>query len=197
VSLVYRILYRIGFTPWDTGQVPGELTAVIDEDGLVPGRALDIGCGTGTQAVFMASRGWQVTGVELIDQPLRRARERAAAAGVEVTFVKADATRLIEAGLEPGFTLLLDRGCFHGLNEQQRAAYARGVAELAAPGATFLLMAFARNRVPVGPAGVDREQIVAVFGSDWEISRATPEGGRPPSGPLRNVPLSWYRLTRR
>jgi 2-polyprenyl-3-methyl-5-hydroxy-6-metoxy-1,4-benzoquinol methylase len=119
MSLVYRILYRIGFAPWDTGEVPVELTAVV-EDGLPAGRALDIGCGTGTQAVYMATHGWHVTGVELLDQPLRRARDRAAAAGVEVEFVKADATRLTQAGLHAGFTLLLDRGCFHGLNAQQR-----------------------------------------------------------------------------
>jgi SAM-dependent methyltransferase len=197
MSLVYRVLYRVGFTPWDTGEVPVELTAVVEGGGLPPGRALDIGCGTGTQAVYMATHGWRVTGVELLEQPLHRARDRAAAAGVEVEFVKADATRLTEVGLEPGFTLLLDRGCFHGLNEQQRSAYAQGVTELAAPGASFLLMAFARNRVLAGPPGVDPEQIVSAFESGWEIGAAAPDTAPPPAGPLKNVPLSWYRLTRR
>jgi SAM-dependent methyltransferase len=191
-------MYRVGFTPWDTGTIPPELAAVVEGDrALAPARALDIGCGTGTQAVYMAQHGWDVTGVELLDRPLRRARDRAAAGGVEVKFVEADATKLSDAGLAPGFMLLLDRGCYHGLSSEQRAAYAAGVAALTAPGATFLLMAFARNRVPVGPAGVDTAQIIEDFDRDWEVGAATRDGGGPPAGPLKNVPLSWYRLTRR
>jgi SAM-dependent methyltransferase len=198
VLLVYRVMYRVGFTPWDTGTIPPELAAVVESDGaLAPARALDIGCGTGTQSVYMAGHGWRVTGVELLDQPLRRARDRASAAGVEVEFVKADASRLADAGLTPGFALVLDRGCYHGLNGDQRATYSAGVSALAAPGATFLLMAFSRNRVLAGPSGVDRQQIIAGFERDWEIGAATVDGGPPPVGPLKNVPISWYRLTRR
>jgi cyclopropane fatty-acyl-phospholipid synthase-like methyltransferase len=197
MSLIYRIMYRVGFTPWDTGEVPGELAALIEGDAAIPaGRALDIGCGTGTQSVYMARNGWKVTGVELLDQPLRRARDRAAAAGVAVEWIKADVTRLAEAGLEPGYTLLFDRGCYHGLGEQQRAAYALGATELAAPGATLLLMAFASNRVLAGPQGADREQIAAGFESGWTLDSTAPDSSAPPAGPLRNVPLTWYWLHR-
>ncbi len=195
MSLIYRIMYGVGFTPWDTGEVPGELAALIEgEDALPAGRALDIGCGTGTQSVYMARNGWNVTGVELLEQPLRRARDRAAAAGVAVEWVKADVARLVQAALEPGYTLLFDRGCYHGLGEQQRAAYALGVTQLAAPGATLLLMAFAANRVIAGPPGADREQITAGFGSGWTLDSTAPDSSPPPSGPLRSVPLTWYRL---
>ena len=58
MSLLYRVMYRIGFTPWDTGQVPPELSALIEGAGALPaGRALDIGCGTGTQAMYLAGIG--------------------------------------------------------------------------------------------------------------------------------------------
>jgi SAM-dependent methyltransferase len=61
---------------------------------LPTGRALDIGCGTGTQAVYMAGQGWEVTGMDAIDRPLRKARARAAAAGASVDWVRGDVTRL-------------------------------------------------------------------------------------------------------
>jgi methylase of polypeptide subunit release factors len=71
MSLLYRLLYRIGFTPWDTGQVPKELSDLIEGPEALPtGRALDIGCGTGTQAVYMACSGWEVTAVDAVPRPL-------------------------------------------------------------------------------------------------------------------------------
>lgn len=197
MSLVYRVMYRVGFTPWDTGTIPAPLAELTDgDDGLQPARALDIGCGTGTQAVYLARQGWQVTGVELLEQPLERARARAAAAGVGVEFVKADATRLSEAELQPGFELLLDRGCFHGLSDDGRAGYVDGVTALAAAGATLLLMAFARNRVLAGPAGADEGELVARFSPGWELQRSERDIEPPPGGPLKGVPLTWYQLRR-
>jgi cyclopropane fatty-acyl-phospholipid synthase-like methyltransferase len=181
VPLIYRIMYRLGFTPWDTGEIPAQLAALVEGDGaLGGGRALDIGCGTGTHAVYLARHGWEVTGIELVDQPLRRARDRAAAAGVAVEWVKADAGRLAGAGLRPGFSLLLDRGCYHGLSDEARIAYAGAVKDLAAPRATLLLMSFARNRVLAGPAGADPAEIEAGFEPDWELDSTTPDAGAPP-----------------
>lgn len=199
MSLVYRIMYRFGFTPWDSGQVPSELVALVEGDGApAPGRALDLGCGTGTQAVYLAEHGWRVTGVDALAQPLRRARDRAAAANVTVSWRQADASRLVEAGLEQGaFTLLFDRGCYHGLSESERDGYATGTGALAAPGAVLLLMAFARNRVPAAPAGTDRDEIAARFGAAWELVADAPDTGPAPGGPLHGVPRTWYRLRRR
>jgi SAM-dependent methyltransferase len=191
-------MYRVGFTPWDTGDVPAELRALVEGgDALVAGAALDLGCGTGTQSVYLARRGWRVTGVDDLEQPLRRASDRSAAAGVGVQWVKADVTRLGRAGLAPGYRLLLDRGCFHGLGSDGRAGYARDVTELAAPGAVFLLMSFARNRVVAGPHGADRDEITDRFAPGWALESAAGDSGPGPGGPLRNVPRTWYRLRRR
>jgi SAM-dependent methyltransferase len=198
MSLIYRILYRVGFTPWDTDKVPSELRELVEgEAALPPGRALDIGCGTGTQSVYIASHGWKVTGVDNVEQPLKRARARSAAVAVAVNWVKADVTRLDAAGLDPGYTLLLDRGCFHGLSDEERAGYVRGVSGLAAPGAVLEMMCFGHNRVPVGPRGVDRGEIERRFGADWELESDAADSGPGPAGPLGNVPRTWYRLRRR
>jgi cyclopropane fatty-acyl-phospholipid synthase-like methyltransferase len=197
MSLVYRIMYLVGFTPWDTGVVAAELRELVEGQSALPtGRALDIGCGTGTQAVYMAGQGWEVTGIDAIDRPLRKARARAAAAGASVDWIRGDVTRLGDAGLDPGFTLFFDRGCFHGLGGRERAAYASGVTSLAAPGATLLMMSFARNDVRIGPDGADEPEIVETF-AGWEVASATGDSGPDPDGPLRDVPRHWYRLVRR
>jgi cyclopropane fatty-acyl-phospholipid synthase-like methyltransferase len=186
----------VGFTPWDTGTVPDELTKLVEGDGaLAAGRALDIGCGTGTQSVYLAKHGWQVTGVDVVERPLRKARARAAAGDAPVQWLLGDVTRLAELGLEPGYGLLFDRGCFHGLNAQQRAAYAAGITALAEPGATMLMMAFARNNVRVGPGGVDQPEIVQTL-AGWQLASAAADTGPDPDGPLAKVPRRWYRFTR-
>ncbi len=196
MSLMYRLMYRIGFTPWDTGEVPSELSVLIEGPaGLAAGRALDIGCGTGTQAVYMASHGWEVTAVDAVPRPLSQARARADAAGVSVDWILADVARLHRLGLAPGFTLIFDRGCFHGLGESQRGAYAAVVDGLAAPGATLLMMAFAPNRLIAAPAGLEESELRGRF-AGWQLTSASPDTEGEISGPLRNVPRTWYRLVR-
>jgi 2-polyprenyl-3-methyl-5-hydroxy-6-metoxy-1,4-benzoquinol methylase len=82
MSLIYRVMYRIGFTPWDTGEVPRELSALVEGAAALPvGRALDIGCGTGTHAVYLARHGWRVTAIDIVARPLARARSGAGGTG--------------------------------------------------------------------------------------------------------------------
>jgi SAM-dependent methyltransferase len=193
MSLLYELLYRIGFLPWDTDTVPGELRALAEgDDALPPGRALDLGCGTGTHAVYLAAHGWQVTAVDNVERALRRARDRAAAQKVTVNWVNADVSQLAQLGLEPRFTLVFDRGCYHGLNERQRKAYADAVTELAPHGATLLIWAMRPNRTPWEPAGADSAEIAARF-ADWELSGPD----RAESGDRsRTAARGWHQLTR-
>jgi SAM-dependent methyltransferase len=196
MSLAYRIMYRVGFTPWDTEEVPPELTAIVEgPDALPAGRALDLGCGTGTQAVYLAHNGWEVTAIDAVPRPLARARARARAAGVSVDWILADVARLARLELEPGHTLVFDRGCFHGLDDSQRAACAGAVSDLASPGATLLMMAFAPNRIPAAPRGIEETEILARF-VGWRLVSASPDTEGEVSGPLRNVPRTWYQLVR-
>lgn len=190
-------MYLVGFTPWDTDTVPPELQEMVEGDPPPPpGRALDLGCGTGTQAVYLAGRGWDVTGVDAVAKPLRRARVRAQAAGVTVHWVRGDVAALDQAGLRPGFDLVFDRGCFHGLRPDERASYAVAVTGVTRPGARLLMMAFAPNDVRVGPAGTDEPELVRLF-EDWDVTASPADTGPGPAGPLRDVPRRWYHLTRR
>jgi len=196
-SIGYRALYRLGITPWDRGQMSPELVELVEgADSLPPGRALDLGCGPGRQAIYLAQHGWQVTGVDYVARALETARRRAADAGVAPAWVQGNVTQLDDLGIGTGFGLLLDYGCFHGLTDDQRDAYAAGVATVAAPGATFLLNVFAPGRRGPAPRGASREEIERRFGGAWEVVWARKADWLPLPGPLRNANPSTYRLRR-
>ena len=98
VGLLYEIAYRVGFKPWDTGVPPTELVALVEgQDGLRPGRAVDLGCGTGTNVVYLSRHGWEVTGVDMVGHALTVARRRAAAAVLRATFDERVATFVMDA----------------------------------------------------------------------------------------------------
>ena len=163
-------------------------------DGLPPGRALELGSGQGGKAIYMAGHGWKVTAVENIPRALAQARKRAEAAHVDVDFRRGDVTRLSELGLDPDYNLLFDFGCFHGLNESRREAYARGVTPLAAPGARLLMMAFSKPIRPVTLA-VTEAELVQRFGGAWTLSWSHPDPSGATSAMQRAAPY-WFCLAR-
>ncbi len=198
MSFRYRVLYRVGFTPWDQDHVPAELSSLVEGPAaLAPGRALDVGCGTGTQAIYLAEHAWRVAGVDAVERALAQARRRAESRGVEVRWVAGDVASLSTLGLGDGFNLMHDRGCFHDLSPAAREGYVRGVSELAVPGATLLLLAFAHRERGIGPSGASEEEIQRRFGSGWDLVSVQSDSGPAPPGPMRRVPRIWYRLRRR
>lgn len=175
----------------------GKLLPELERHGLRKGRALDVGCGTGRDAVHLAQRGWSVTGVDAVPRALEAARKRAAEAGVKVEWVQGDVTRLEELGLEPGYDLVLDRGCFHGLPDDARDACARGVNALTGPRATLLMLAFTPGSRGPMPRGIGAEEIKQRFGPDWELVSSTPDAGRDFPPWMRDPDPHWHRLRRR
>lgn len=124
--------------PWDSGVSPPELLAFIDTH--PPGRALDLGCGTGTNAITLALHGWQVTGVDFAWKAIAQARRKARRAGVQVDFKVSDVLRL--SGVTGKFDLILDIGCFHSLDGSGKKAYVKNLGELINPEGFFLMYAF-------------------------------------------------------
>ncbi len=136
--------------PWDTGISPPELIAFINTH--PPGRALDLGCGTGTNAITLAQHGWQVIGVDFAWRAIQIARHKACAAGVAVDFRLGDVTRL--DWLSGPFDLIFDLGCFHGLPARGRSAYATHVRRLLAPNGTFLLYVMFKHSAQTSQVGI-------------------------------------------
>jgi SAM-dependent methyltransferase len=189
----FQALYGVGFAPWDGHALASSLTELIEGGTLTRGRALDIGCGTGDNAIYLARNGWRVTGVDFVDKPLQAARAKASAiAGLSVDFVKADATQLRKAGVGPAFDLILDSGCLHGMDGRDRLAYVDEVTAVAAPGARLLIVAF----VPGGTMsvrGITPIEVERRFASGWEMSDQGDEPSLDPDGKGR----ARYYLLRR
>jgi SAM-dependent methyltransferase len=166
---VYRTAYRLGLTIWERSAPPADLVDLVERS--EPGRALDLGCGTGTDSVYLAEHGWDVTGVDMVPKALTIARRRAAAAGVSPRFVTGDVTRLPDLEVGGGHTLILDFGCFHTLPEDRRGPYVGSVSAAAAPGATLLLYGFRRPpRLSPMHAGVTADGVRERFsGAGWEL----------------------------
>lgn len=120
----YRAAYRLGFHPWEEAAEHQPILSSTqemiagDEAGRGPpyGKALDLGCGSGFWSVELAERGWQVTGVDIVERALNRAEARVDEAGVDVRLLRADLTELASAGVGDGFRLLFDFGTLHGLS---------------------------------------------------------------------------------
>ena len=173
----YRLAYAIGFHPWeDLAEHPPFAEKLLElvareEDGRERpyGRALDLGTGSGVWGVKLAQRGWSVTGVDMVEKALRRARERVDEAGVDMRLVEGDVTALPRDELGSGYRLVLDTGTFHGLSEPERAAMAREVTAVAAPDATVVLDCFAPRRRGPLPRGVSRDEVERAF-EGWRIT---------------------------
>lgn len=168
--LMFGLMYRVGFTPWDGHALPERLRRLVEgPDALPPARAIDLGCGTGDTSIYLARHGWDVTALDFVEIALKRARAKAAAANVAVKWIQGDVTRLGSYGVAPGIRLCVDSGCLHGLPADVRDQYVRELTAIAAPDATLVIGAFADNPGRRGPRGIDRAEIEARFGSAWTV----------------------------
>jgi SAM-dependent methyltransferase len=206
MSLAYRVLYGVGFTPWEhiatLPDVTEQISRLFDREEAERrppyGPALDLGCGSGIWAVTLARRGWRVTAVDLVPKALRRARKRARRAGVELRLTRGDVTKLGASAVGSGFAFLLDFGLFHDeLTDEQRAAMGREVTAVAAPGATLLMMAWGpRRRGPLW-RGASRHDIEAAY-PGWTVidEQGFDVSGAPFYRHVKNPDPRFYRLRR-
>jgi SAM-dependent methyltransferase len=185
----FSLMYRLGFKPWERDATPAQLAEMAA--GRQPGRALELGCGTGRQAVELAQRGWEVTAVDYVPKAIEEARSRARGAGVEVRFLAGDVTRLEDLQLGAPFDVVYDNKCFHGLSPAARQRYVSGVAGACRPGGIYLLFALApsRWRALFGLTGVDPREVEERFGERFQVLRQVPGG----SGPFEP---DYYELVR-
>lgn len=134
-------LWYLSKPPWDTGISPPELHQFIAEKPA--GRALDLGCGTGTNVITLARHNWQATGVDFAWTAIQLAKRKARQAGVSAQLKVSDVTRL--EWLQGPFDLILDMGCYHNLDAAGQAAYRQNLARLLAVGGAFLLYTFVKD----------------------------------------------------
>ena len=170
-SLFYRLAYRSGTPRWDSAEPRPELTELAK--GRAPGRALDLGCGTGSDVLYLASLGWDATGVDFVPRAIATARSRAAAAGSSASFTVGDVTRLREAGVRGQFDLVIDIGCYHAIPASHRDAYRDEVAAVTRPGGDLYLAGVTDPPATwrlLGARGLGAGALRRRFGSDFELA---------------------------
>lgn len=181
--------YAQGHVPWDTGIVPPELHELLDSGQLrPPGVTLDLGCGTGTNVIHLAQRGFTAFGVDVVWLALARAQAKAAAAGVAAYFCQGDVADLGFLPVQAVFAL--DMGCLHSLSPADRARYARSLAQRMVPGGLYLLYGFdADPAAEEGAAGFAPGEVARRFAPWFRLRwhRPSLQGDRP---------VAWYLLER-
>jgi SAM-dependent methyltransferase len=153
--------------PWDIGR-PQPAFVRLAEQGLLGGRVLDSGCGTGEQTLLAAAHGAEATGVDVSGLAIRRAIQKAAERGLVARFEVGDALRL--AGLGLTFDAIIDSGVFHVFDDENRARYVTSLAAVLRPGGRCYLMCFSdRQPGTWGPRRVSQGELRAAFGHGWTV----------------------------
>jgi cyclopropane fatty-acyl-phospholipid synthase-like methyltransferase len=192
--------YAENNAPWDTGQPSSELRRILQQHEIPRGRVLELGCGTGTNAVFLAQQGFEVTAVDISALAIERARVKAAEAGVNVTLATADLIELPDLG--PAFPFVFDRGVYHTVRREALDGFLETLARVSAPGGMYLTLAGNANEVrpdEEGPPRVSAETICREMDPLMELIqlREFRFDKSPKDTPNRPRALAWSALFRR
>jgi SAM-dependent methyltransferase len=153
--------------PWDIGR-PQPALLVLAEAGELHGRVLDAGCGTGEHALMAAAIGLDATGIDSAPSAIEQAEAKAAARHLAVRFVVGDVLELSALG-DP-FDTVLDAGCFHTLDDGDRAAYVESLARAVVPGGRVFVLCFSdRQPGEIGPRRVTQDEIKTAFADGWRV----------------------------
>ena len=187
-----------GQAPWDIGRPQQVFVDVADR---VTGSVLDAGCGTGDTALFLAGRGCQVTGIDFIEEPIRRAQRKAAEWGLKVAFLVKDALTLRD--WSERFDNVIDSGLFHVFSDEDRRRYVEGLATVLKPGGRLFLLCLSDEEPgEQGPRRASRKELHAAFAEGWSIESIEPTRAevRPDLKDLafsEGGPKAWFVVVRR
>lgn len=187
-----------GQPPWEIGKPQKNLVNAAER---ISGSILDCGCGTGEAALYFASRGHKVTGIDFLAEPIARAKQKAAERGLTATFFVMDALALKE--LPEVFDTAIDSGLFHVFSDDDRKRYVEGLATVVKPGGRLFLLCFSDAEPgEQGPRRVSQAEIQSAFAKGWEIEtlERTQFEVRPDRQDLHfseGGPKGWFVVARR
>ena len=168
--------YQHDRVPWDIGRPQPAIVRIADAGGLVE-PVLDVGCGSGEHALLAATSGLEVTGIDISQLAIERARAKARGRGLSADFLVGDVLSLREIErLEPPFRTILDVGCFHTFANADRPVYASNLAAVVEPGGVLYLLCFSEHTPGTdGPRRVTQPELRATFSRDWNVEHIEPE----------------------
>ena len=153
LRVVGNVVYRAGLGPRPSDVPDHRLVEVVEgPDRLPPGRAVDLGSGTGRNAIYLARHGWDVVGVEMSGYAVEVSRRKATEQGAPARFVQGDVTKLPDLDIGAACNLFMDGGCYHTLPPGRRDAFGESVTAVAAPGARLIMIGF-RQSLSAGTQG--------------------------------------------
>jgi SAM-dependent methyltransferase len=169
----FEATFRHGDPPWDIG-APQPAVVRLAEHGVITGDVVDVGCGTGDNALYLAGRGLRVTGVDAAPTAIARARAKAGRANGGPTFIVADALALDDLGST--FDTALDCGLFHTFSDPDRIPFERSLHAVLRPGGRYILLGFSeRQPGDYGPRRVTQAEIRSTFADGWTVDSIEPE----------------------
>jgi SAM-dependent methyltransferase len=168
-GLPWDASYHPGPAPWDIGQPQPVVVRVASEGGFA-GAVLDAGCGTGENALHVASQGLSVLGVDVAETAVATARAKADTRGIEVEFALADALQLERLGRS--FETVLDCGLFHTFNGDEWPGYVASLASVTEHDGTLYVLCFSDDGSDVGPHPISQQELRAAFNASngWNIA---------------------------
>jgi SAM-dependent methyltransferase len=183
--------YASNSIPWDTGITPPEIVSVVAE--LPAGKAIDLGCGTGTNVRYLLEHGWRADGVDFIAQAVEMARAKLAKFPADAyTVVRGDVTQLEQCeGLHAPYDLAIDIGCGHAIEPEKQPKYAQDVAGLLKPSGIFMFYAHFphEGRTKFGLTEQDVHRLFTPhFEIVWQVLGIDT---------MRHEPSGWYRMVKR
>jgi len=187
-----------GQAPWDIGKPQKPFLDVADR---ITGSLLDAGCGTGDTALYFAGRGCQVTGIDFIEEAIKRARRKSTDQGVPATFLVKDALTLKD--WSERFDNVIDSGLFHVFSDEDRPRYVEGLAMVLKPGGRLFLMCFSNEEPGTqGPRRVSKPELHDAFAQGWLIESIEPTRAevRPDLKDLtfsEGGPMAWFVVARK
>jgi 2-polyprenyl-3-methyl-5-hydroxy-6-metoxy-1,4-benzoquinol methylase len=184
--LFFELRYLLGTAPWDTGISPPELMRFLDAH--APGRALDIGCGTGTNAITLAEHGWNVTGIDFSFQAIAKARRKARKRNLSIDFIQGQVTAIED--LSGPFDLCLDIGCYHSLPMSSHEDLILRLGEMLRPGGTYLLYTFLAEEGVLSPIWPTESRLRHLTSKAFDCVSVE-------HGSHRHRPSAWFTLQRK
>jgi SAM-dependent methyltransferase len=164
----FKAIYDAGPPPWDIGRPQSAFLELADQ-GLLVGRVLDVGCGTGEQALMAAARGFDATGIDAVPRAISLAQRKARDRGLTARFLVGDALRLADLGEQ--FDTVLDSGLFHVFDDVDRARFVASVGAVIPSGGRYYMICFSdRQPGTIGPRRVSQSEIRQAFGPPaWRV----------------------------
>lgn len=191
--------YEHNRAPWDIGRPQPAIVRLADAGELIE-PVLDVGCGSGEHALLAATIGLDVTGVDISQVVIERARAKARQRGLSAEFLPGDVLALDQVErLHTPFRTVIDTGCFHTFPNADRPVYAASVADVVEPGGVLHLLCFSELTPGTeGPRRVTEAELRATFSIDWRVDRIEPDAFMVSEHWLGPQPSAWLaRIVRR